>query len=106
MGMDLYIIRKKNIKTPNEISEERFYARKFWPLIEEPKFVKEYNEGYDSFVKARISSVENMEELIEVATHHRDYWGSYKTVPQLCEIRDELEEAMAEGWTYWLEADW
>lgn len=103
--MDLYIIRKKNIGTPNEISEEVFYSRKFWELLDAP-FVKEYNEGEDCYVKARITSLENFDELIDIAIHNRNYFDTYNDVPKLCEARDDYEEKSEDGWTYYLEADW
>lgn len=103
--MDLYIIRKKNIGTPNEISEEVFYSRKFWELLD-ASFVKEYNEGEDCYVKARITSLENFDELIDIAIHNRNYFDTYNDVPKLCEARDDYEEKSEDGWTYYLEADW
>lgn len=103
MGMDLYISRYKNRKTPNEISEELYYARKFWNLLD-ANFVRGHQD--DCIVKAPIRSREDMNELIEIATKEPDYWGEYKTVPTLCEIRDEIEAGIEEGWSYYLEADW
>lgn len=103
MGMDLYISRYKNRKTPNEISEELYYARKFWNLLD-ARFVQGYQD--DCIVNAPIRSREDMNELIEIATKEPDYWGEYKTVPILCEIRDEFEAGIKEGWSYYLEADW
>ena len=105
MGMDLYIIRKRNVGTPNEISEEVFYSRKFWELLDAP-FVKEYKESGDCYVKARISSLENFDELINIAINNRNYFGTYNDIPKLCEVRDYYEEKSSEGWTYYLEADW
>ena len=103
MGMDLYIMRYKNRKTPNEISEELYYARKFWNLLD-ARFVRGYQD--DCIVNAPIRNREDMNELIEIATKEPDYWGEYKTVPTLCEIRDEIEIGIEEGWSYYLEADW
>ena len=103
--MDLYITRKKNIGTVNEQREERYYARKFWELLD-CSFVREYSSSTDCYVCAPIHSIDEVNELIDMAVHNRDYFGTYKSIPELCEIRDELEEAMEEGWTYYLEADW
>lgn len=103
--MDLYITRKKNIGTVNEQQEERYYARKFWELLD-CSFVREYSSNTDCYVCAPIHSIDEVNELIDMAVHNRDYFGTYKSIPELCEIRDELEEAMEEGWTYYLEADW
>ena len=45
MGMDLYIMRYKNRRTPNEISEELYYARKFWNLLD-AQFIQGYQDDY------------------------------------------------------------
>lgn len=106
MGMDLYIIRRRNKGTPNEESVESYYAHKFWELLEAP-FVKEYNESeHNCYVCAPIRSREEIDQLIEIATHNRDYWGEFKSVPELCELRAEFPDMVEEGWTYTLEADW
>lgn len=105
MGMDLYITRKKNIGTPNEQREEVYYARKFWELLDCP-FIREYLSGSECYVCAPIHSTEEVEQLIDMAIYNRDYFGTYKSIPELCELRDGLEEGMEEGWTYYLEADW
>lgn len=103
MGLDVYIMRYKNRRTLNEISEELYYARKFYNLLD-ARFVQGYQD--DCIVKAPIRSYEDMNELIEIATKEPDYWGEYKTVPILCEIRDKIEAGIEEGWSYYLEADW
>lgn len=103
MGLDVYIMRYKNRRTPNEISEELLYARKFWNLLD-ARFTRGYQD--DCIVNAPIRGREDMNELVEIATKEPDYWGEYKTVPTLCEIRDSIEEGIAEGWSYYLEADW
>ena len=43
MGLDVYITRYKNRRTPNEISEELYYARKFWNLLD-ANFVRGYQD--------------------------------------------------------------
>ena len=47
-----------------------------------------------------------MNELIRIAVREPDYFGGYDTVPKLCEIRDEIDYEMENGWSYYLEADW
>lgn len=103
MGLDIYIMKYKNRKTPNEISEEIFYARKFWKLLD-ARFITGYQE--DCIVTAPIKSSEDMNELIELATQEPDYWGEYKTIPELCKIRDEIDYEIEKGWRYYLEANW
>ena len=47
-----------------------------------------------------------MDELIQIAVREPDYFGGYNTVPKLCEIRDEIDFDIENGWSYYLEADW
>lgn len=106
MGMDLTIYRKRNVGTPNEESVEVYYARKFWKLLDAP-FVQEYNDTENQYyIKARIQSKEDIEQLIDIAVHNRDYWDKFDSVPKLCELLDEFDEMSEENWHYVLEADW
>lgn len=104
--MDLSISRKRNIGTPNEESVEVYYARKFWKLLDAP-FVIEYNDSKENYyVHARIQSKEDIEQLIDIAVHNRDYWDTFNSVPKLCELLEEFDEMREEGWSYYLLADW
>ena len=104
MGMDLYIERRKK-NDPNASWEELFYARKFWELLD-ADFVKEYNDSKNScYVEARINSEEDFDELINIATHNRDYFDSYDRVSDLCEARDDFLENK-DNYVYRLVADW
>ena len=51
-------------------------------------------------------SNEDIEQLINIAVHNRDYWGTFDSVPQLCELLEEFDEMREENWNYVLEADW
>ena len=101
--MDLYLMRYKNRRTPNEISEELYYARKFWNLLD-ASFIRGYQD--DCIVTAPIRGSEDMNELIQIAVREPDYFGGYSTVEKLCEIRDEIDSEIKNGWSYYLEADW
>lgn len=104
MGMDLFIERRKK-NDANASWEELFYARKFWELLD-ADFVKEYNDGKDScYVEARINSEEDFEELIDIATHNRNYSGNYESVAGICEARDDFLENK-DNYIYRLTADW
>lgn len=104
--MDLNIFRKRNVGTPNEESIEVYYARKFWELLNAP-FVVEYNDSKeDCCVRARIQSKEDIEQLIDIAVHNRDYFDTFDSVPKLCELLEEFDEMRKDGWSYYLLADW
>ena len=104
MGMDLYIERRKK-NDANASWEELFYARKFWELLE-ADFVREYSDSKDScYVEARFNSEEDFEELIDIATHNRNYSGNYESVAGICEARDDFLENK-DNYVYRLTADW
>lgn len=102
--MDLSIGRQKTHNLDEEW-EELYYARKFWELLD-ADFIKEYSDTRpDGYVNAWIESEEDWNELIEIACSHRDYWGTYDTVPKLLEARDRFLEDREQS-CYLLHADW
>ena len=104
MGLDLFIERRKK-NDANASWEELFYARKFWELLD-ASFVREYNDSKDScYVEARINSEEDFEELIDIATHNRNYSENYESVAGICEARDDFLEHK-DNYIYRLAADW
>lgn len=104
MGLDIFIERRKK-NDPNAPWEELFYARKFWELLH-ASFVREYNDSKNScYVEARINSEEDFEELIDIATHNRNYFGNYESVTRICEVRDDFLENK-NNYIYRLTADW
>lgn len=118
MGLDIYIYMVKNRKqleqedfwkecktgwVENEDGMvdyeqpcEVYYARKFWDLYT-PMCVRldlnncEYSQPL---------SKEDIEEMIDIATHTRDYFGHFDTVIQLCEILDRYDEAASHGMVF------
>lgn len=104
MGMDLFIERRKK-NDPSAAWEELFYARKFWELLD-ASFVREYNDSKDScYIEARFNSEEDFEELIDIATHNRNYFGNYESIAGICEARDDFLENK-DDYVYRLVADW
>ena len=89
--MDLFIQRRKK-NDVNAPWAELFYARKFWELLD-ADFVKEYNDNKDiSYIEARINSEEDFDELIEIATHNKNYFDNYDSIAGICEARDDFLE--------------
>ena len=104
MGLDIYIERRKKDSKDAHWGEV-FYARKFWELLD-ANFVREYNESKDRcYVEARITSEEDFDELLYIATHNKDYFDSYDRVSDLCEARDDFLENKND-YVYRLVADW
>ena len=104
MGLDIFIERRKKNDT-NAPWEELFYARKFWELLD-ADFVREYNDNKDiSYVEARINSEEDFDELIDIATHNRNYFENYDSIAGICEARDDFLENK-DNYVYRLTADW
>lgn len=106
MGLDIYIFKARTKKAfeaySSETRQEVYYARKFWTLIEEASFL-DVEEDCGEYLK--LSRV-NVEELIEIATHNEDYFGSFETVPRLCEILRDFEETEENGYHYYMEFDY
>ena len=93
MGMDFHIYSARNREVfkhdrwwDSEQVQEEFYARKPWDWVENCDFIPHDYESGDIIEVTR----ENLEELINVACHYRDYFDTYDTVPALCEIRDRF----------------
>lgn len=114
MGMDLRIWRARNSKVfeheywNNPDVEEVFYGRKAWHYPHHCNFIPEGNDG--EFIEL---SIENVENMIEVACQYRNYWDNYDDVPKLCELRDHMiaeangyEEGGPKPLHYYLEWDY
>lgn len=109
MGLDITIWKARNhqiFKEPkwyesNEV-EEVYYARKFWTLIQEASFLR-VNEDYGEYIQL---SRDNVEELLQIAAHNRDYFNGFSTVPALCKILDEFDDMEEAGYHYYMEFDY
>jgi hypothetical protein len=109
MGLDINIYRARNRQV---FKDEKwyestavtgvYYARKFWGLIEYASFL-DVKDDCGEFIEL---SRENIEELINIATHNADYFGGFETVPQLCEILHNFDENEENGYHYYIEFDY
>ena len=109
MGLDVNIYRARNhqvFKTEkwydSKAVTEAYYARKFWALIEQASFLN-VKDDCGEFIEL---SRENVEELINIATHNADYFDGFETVPKLCEILRHFEEDEENGYHYYMEFDY
>jgi len=109
MGLDINIYRARNHKVfsnedwyNSDAVTEVYYARKFWTLIEQASFLN-VNDDCGEFIEL---SRENVEELINIATHNADYFDGFTTVPKLCEILRHFDEDEEEGYNYYMEFDY
>ena len=82
---------------------EEFHTRKFWELLDASFVNKDLKKNSG---KVPITSINQINELITIATNNRNYWGTYEDLPKLCEVRDDFEEQSNNGWNYFLEANW
>ena len=104
MGMDLYIYRArtkaafdaKGWYNDKEIIEV-WYARRFWGILNAIPSVQK--EGYGEVLRLTRN---DLEEMIEYATHNRDYWNTFNSVPGLCEILDTFDTWEEKGWHFYL----
>ena len=109
MGLDVNIYRARNRKVfsnddwyDTPAVTEVYYARKFWTLIQEASFLN-VNDDCGEFIEL---SRENVEELINIATHNTDYFDGFETVPQLCKILQHFDEDEEKGYHYYMEFDY
>jgi len=109
MGLDIYIFKARTKKAfegndwyNSDAVQEVYYARKFWELIREASFINIDDDCGEYLELSR----ENIEELIEIATHNEDYFGGFETVPRLCRILADFDEAEEEGYHYYMEFDY
>ena len=107
MGMDAYIFKAKTKKAFEEENwynkvEEVWYTRKYWDLIHNMSFIGG-TDGCGEFIKL---TKNNIEEMLQYSIHHPDYWGGFESVPTLCRILYEFDEAEEEGWHYYFEFDY
>ena len=79
-----------------------YYARKFWPLYTKAERILHIRNGE---VSAPLTK-KDLEELINVAVHYRDFFDSFDSVPQLCEILDRYNEATNAGMIFVFEGDY
>jgi hypothetical protein len=110
MGMDAYIFRARTKKAfeandwyndPN--ITEAWYARKFWDIVYNTSIIKNIDDEACEFIQL---TKDQVEEMIHVATHTRDYFDGFSTVPALCEILDHFDEDEENGWHYYFEFDY
>ena len=106
MGLDIYIdkCRKPVIKEDGrrdyEEREEVCSWRKFWEILS----VMRYSD--DDYGQDVRMTKEDAEKILQLVTHHRDYWDSFDSVPQVCELLDTWDELIDEGWAICFNANW
>lgn len=79
-----------------------YYARKFWDLYEPVAHHFHLDNGEFSEPLSR----EDIEFMIDIATHHPDYWDSFDSVPTLCEILYHYDEIKDAGMILLFEGDY
>lgn len=105
MGLDVYIdkCRKPKIidnKRSYEEREEVCYWRKFWGLLD----IMQYgNSEYGQDIRL---TKDDVEKILNYATHNRDYFDGFESVPQICELLDKWDELQDEGWVFCFNANW
>lgn len=108
MGMDAYIFKAKTKKIFEDDNwynkvEEVWYARKYWDLVEQLPFIDSINDDCGEFIQLKKDDIEKM---IEIATHTPDYCGGFDTVPALCKILYNFDEDEENGCHYYFEFDY
>lgn len=81
---------------------ELYYARKFWDLYEPVARRLRLENGEYSEPLTR----EDLEFMIDIATHNPDYWDSFNSVSTLCEILYHYDEIKDAGMVLLFEGDY
>lgn len=112
MGLDIYIdkCRKPIMKEFNgkmyRDYEERIevcYWRKFWDLLNEGIPFKYGEDEYGQDIRL---NKEDVEKILDYVSHHRDYFDSFQTVPDVCELLDNWDELKEDGWVICFNSNW
>lgn len=80
---------------------EVLYWRKFWDLYT-PMSSK---LKIDSGEWAELSK-DDLEEILNIASHTPDYFGTFNTVPAICEVLHYYEAARSHGMSFFFEGDY
>ena len=81
---------------------EVFYFRKHWDMLRALSFIN-VERDCGEFIQL---SRENLEEILDAAAHHRDYFGGFEVVPAICEALANFDEVEDEGYHYYFEFDY
>ena len=106
MGLDIYIdkcrkpIIKENGKRDYEERVEMCYWRKFWEILP----IMRYSDA--DYAKDVRMTKEDAEKILQLVTHHRDYFDGFKSVESVCELLDQWDELEEDGWVFNFNANW
>ena len=93
----------RNPSNKEEILErkEMCYWRKFWDLHYELGLY-----GPDDYGNDVPMTKEDVEKALQFASHNRDYFGEFNTVPKLCELLYDYDTYKLLGWEIVYNANW
>lgn len=108
MGLDMYIDKCRKPKIVNgkreyEEREEVCYWRKFWDLLREGL---PFEYGDDECGQDIRLSKADVEHILNYVTHNKDYFDSFDSVPQVCELLDQYDDLTEEGYVICFNAGW
>ena len=108
MGLDMYIdkCRKPKIvdgKREYEEREEVCYWKKFWGLLREGL---PFEYGNDECGQDIRLSKADVEHILNYVTHNKDFFDSFDSVPQVCELLNEYDDLIEEGYVICFNAGW
>lgn len=86
----------------NKNVKEVFYFRKYWDLLHNLSFI-DIEKDCGDFIQL---TKEQLEEILQIATHNRDYFNGFSVVPAICEALDNFDSDEKKGWHYYFEFDY
>lgn len=121
MGLDMHLVMARNRKMLEEkefwsncidvtnIEEFEYdksaivcYWRKFWDLH---NFISNRKGCLDNGEWCEITR-KDLEDMIEYATHNKDYWDGFRSVPALCEVLYNYDKLRENGFNLFYEGDY
>lgn len=110
MGLDVYVDRCRKPKMVEmedgrkyrsyEEREDLLYWRKNWGLL------GIMNYGSDEYGQDVILRKKDMEKILDYLTHNRDYFDSFQSVPDVCDVLDRWDELTADNFVLCFNANW
>lgn len=109
MGLDIYIdkCRKPIMKEFNGKMYRDYEERKnlcYWRKFYDVLHVMHYSEDeYGQDIQLTKNDVEN---ILNIVSHNRDYFNGFTTVPDVCELLDNWDDLKEDNWIINFNANW
>jgi hypothetical protein len=110
MGLDIYIDKVKEPVIVNGVRtykqrEEMCYWRKFYELLGNLPFKCDEETMKNCFIEEPLTK-DQADKILTFICHNRDYFDSFDTVVPMCELIEQWDELVKDGWKFEFNANW